>query len=131
MFGFLSDQPLFPNGVVTGHELQVDALLSQTCLREVVRMDSCAPNGSKIRASVWTCGAESGAERWNRASGVESVEERRDAGPDGSLGGAATSARFGDRNGQRRAGGGTPAVCGRSQNARWSWRGIWAAFAVI
>ena len=50
-------------------------------------MDSCAPNGPKICASVWTCGAESGAERWNRASGVESAAERRDASPDGSLGG--------------------------------------------
>src|SRR5208282_4165980 len=78
---------MFPNGVVTGHELQVDALPSQTCRRKVVRMDSCAPNGPKICASVWTCGAESGAERWNRASGVESAAERRDASPDGSLGG--------------------------------------------
>jgi hypothetical protein len=36
--------------------------------------------------------------------GVESVAERRAAGPDGSRGGAATSARFDDWNGQRRAG---------------------------
>ena len=30
------------------------------------------------------CGAESEAEGWNRASGVESVAERRDTNPDGS-----------------------------------------------
>ena len=86
--------------MVTGRELQVDApFLAESCPN-----GHLVPNGPKICASVWTCGAESEAERWNRASGVKSAAERRDASPDGSQREAATSARFGDRNGQRRAG---------------------------
>ena len=62
------------------------------------------PEWADILASVWTCGAESEEEEWNRASGVKSAAERRDASPDGSQREAATSARFGDWNGQGRAG---------------------------
>ena len=61
-------------------------------------------NGPEFIASVGTCGAESGAEGWNRASGVESAAQRRDTSPDGSRRAAATSARFGDWNGQRQVG---------------------------
>src|SRR5580692_3138983 len=34
-------------------------------------------NGPEFIASVWICGAESGAEGWNRASGVESGPDVR------------------------------------------------------